>query len=293
MILIELDKAGAEWVIVAYLANDGNMLDVVQSGASPHTRTGSLMSRASEELVEHENKIIGQMTDPDIIRELRLEHCHELIEGDYYLPRTMSIRQAGKKSNHGLNYDMKYRRFALENELPETEAKELVELYHSAYPGIRQNYHKYVRDRLNKDRTLINCFGRKRKFLGAWGTDLFDAAYAFIPQSSVYDCIRQGMHKTYWDRSKEFRPIQLLDEVHDSFKFQYPTHSLSDLAPVVIKIALDYLNPTLVYSAHEFQIGTTAKIGFNMGNMHEIELSKDVGRTRLSIEQALDAAQTQ
>ena len=290
MILIELDKAGAEWVIVAYLSQDGNMLDVVQSGSSPHTKTGALMSRCSEDLVEKENKLIGQMTDPEIILEMRTKELPELFEGDYYLPRNMSIRQAGKKSNHGLNYDMKYKRFALENELPENDSKELVERYHSAYPGIRQTYHQYVRNRLNKDRTLTNCFGRKRKFYDAWGPELFDSAYAFLPQSTVYDTIRQGMYRTYWDRSRIFSPIQLLDEVHDSFKFQYPESRLSDLAPVLITVALDYMNPKLVYSSREFWIGTTAKIGYNMGNMYDVELSEDVEAVRRSIERAVDAA---
>ena len=290
MILIELDKAGAEWVIVAYLANDGNMLDVVNSDVSPHVKTGSLMTRCPEELVERENKIVGQMTDPDTIQELRLAELPEIFEGDYYLPRIMSIRQAGKKSNHGLNYDMKYKRFALENEMPESDSKELVELYHRAYPGIRLNFHQYVRDRLNKDRTLTNCFGRKRKFYDAWGTELFDQAYAFIPQSTTFDTIRMGMVKTYNDRSKIFRPVQLLDEVHDSFKFQYLEKRIDDLAPVLIKIALDYMNPKLVYSSREFYIGTTAKIGYNMGNMYEVKLSEDVEAVRESIKQAIHAA---
>ena len=44
-LLIELDKAGAEWVIVAYISGDGAMIQVVESGKSQigraHVRTPS------------------------------------------------------------------------------------------------------------------------------------------------------------------------------------------------------------------------------------------------------------
>src|SRR3990167_8315032 len=128
-IFCEFDLAGAEGVIIAYLTGDSNMLDVVNSGRSPHVVTGSLMSGLSEELVSAENKIIGNKTDEDEIRLLRQEHMPQIFQQAGFLPRTMSVRQAGKKSNHGLNYNMKYKRYALENEIDETEAKKAVDLY--------------------------------------------------------------------------------------------------------------------------------------------------------------------
>lgn len=277
MILIELDKAGAEWVIVAHLSGDENMLDVVRSGKSPHTRTGALISGAPEDLVEQENKVVGQHTDPLLIEELR-QTLPEVHQPGIWLPRSMSIRQAGKKSNHALNYDMRYKRFALENELPENESRELVELYHKAYPGIRHNYHKSVQNQLRRDRTLINCFGRKRRFLGAWGPELFDAAYSFLPQSTVWDIIRQGLIRTYNDDSTLFKAVEILLEVHDSFDFQFPIRpsTPAELAEIIPKIALDYLNPTCVYNSLEFKIGTTIKIGFRYGDMHELTLSNNM-----------------
>ena len=284
MILVELDKAGAEWVIVANLSGDENMLDVVRSGKSPHTRTGSLISGASEELVEKEDDLVGVNTDPLLIEELR-QSISELNTSNYFLPRSMSIRQAGKKSNHGLNYDMRYKRFALENEIQEKEAKTLVDLYHSAYPGIRV-WHKTIQNQLRKDRTLVNCFGRKRKFLGAWGPDLFNAAYSFLPQSTTWDILRQGLIKTYNDTSILFRPVEILTEVHDSFDFQYPTRP-DDLAQVVHKISTDYLNSLCVYGSRKFYINTTVKIGFSYGNMKPIKLSDDIDSISKEIQDTL------
>jgi uncharacterized LabA/DUF88 family protein len=277
MILIELDKAGAEWDVVAYLTGDGNMLAVVESNKSPHTVTGSLISGVPEDIVEKENKIVGNHTDPDTISDLR-EQLPELDIGQtefgWFLPRIFSIRQMGKKSNHGLNYDMKYRRFALENEMEEKESKTIVDLYKTkAYPGIPL-WHETIRQKLNKDRTLENCFGRKRKFLDAWGPELFDAAYSFIPQSTVFDTTRIGMVKIYQDESKLFKPVEILAQVHDSVVIQYPEDTAA-IAEVGRIIGTDYMNPLCQYNAREFHIRTTMKVGRDWGNMIECDWTAD------------------
>src|SRR5215475_10772879 len=107
MLFLNFDKAGAEWVVVAYLSGDERMLDIVKSGRSPHVATGALISGASEQLVQLEHEKVGEANDPYAIEEIRAS-IPELRLGSYFLPRTMSIRQAGKKSNHALNYGEGY-----------------------------------------------------------------------------------------------------------------------------------------------------------------------------------------
>ena len=288
MIIIELDKSGSEWIIVAHLSGDQNMLDVVSSGISPHVRTAELISGVSADLILRDDKAVGQNTNPDIVEEIRRDEVPELFtNADWWLPRSSSIRQAAKKCNHGLNYDMRYRRFALELEIQEIEARELVNRYHGdAYPGIRL-WHQTIQMQLRKDRTLTNCFNRKRKFLGAWGPDLFDAAYSFIPQGTTYDLVRLGIKGTYWNETKLFKPVQLLTEVHDSLVFQYPEDRPWDLAQVVGKIGLEYMSPTCQYNSRRFVIPTTMKMGFDLGNMVEVDLLPNARKTEKSIKQAI------
>ncbi len=288
MIIIELDKSGSEWIIVAHLSGDQNMLDVVSSGISPHVRTAELISGVSADLILRDDKAVGQNTNPDIVEEIRRDEVPELFSNaDWWLPRSSSIRQAAKKCNHGLNYDMRYRRFALELEIQEIEARELVDRYHGdAYPGIRL-WHQTIQTQLRKDRTLTNCFNRKRKFLGAWGPDLFDAAYSFIPQGTTYDLVRLGIKGTYWNTTKLFEPVQLLTEVHDSLVFQYPEDRPEDLAKVVRKIGLEYMSPICVYNSRKFVIPTTMKIGFDLGNMTEVDLSSNLDKIEKSIKKAI------
>lgn len=284
-LLVELDKSGCEWVIVAYLANDGAMIKIVESGISPHVATGVLMSYSNKEFVEAENKAVGLATDPIKVSELRADL---VVEEGWWLPRSLSIRQAAKKGNHGLNYDQRYRGFALINEIQESEASDIYNRYHAAYPGIHQ-WHEKVQEQLRKNRMLTNCFGRQRRFMDGWGPQLFDAAYSFIPQSTTFDITREGM--IGWQNDSTMMNIELLTQTHDSLTFQFNNIQCGkDLAPNAVKLGLDYMNPTLTYSGKQFKVGTTMKIGTNWGGsgMHNCLLSEDIDATALAVDEVLE-----
>lgn len=268
--LIEFDLAGAEWVIVAYVSGDKNMINVVESGKSPHVATGTLISRVSEELILKEHELLGAATDPTFIRRMREEHIPEIYDGDVFLPRSMTIRQAGKKSNHGLNYDMRYRRFALENEMPETDAKPIVELYRTqAYPGLL-DYHAEVQRALkSKDRTLVNLVGRKVRLLDQPGPDLWDKAYSFIPQSTVFDVCRQAFVRAYHDDRPHMRCARFKGNVHDSVLYGYP-NSVSDDQVISFCVTIkEYMAIELVAKGRQFRLGVDVKAGQNWGEMNK------------------------
>jgi DNA polymerase I-like protein with 3'-5' exonuclease and polymerase domains len=283
--LIEFDLTGAEWVICAYLSGDKNMLSTVEEGRDPHIATGSLISGASETFVEAEHQLVGSQTDPDIIRSYRSKLD---VPRGVFLPRSMSIRQAGKKSNHGLNYGMGHRRFALENEMLETEAKPIVEAYSTvAYPGI-QEYWKSVRDELRADRTLTNCFGRKVRLLGEWGQELWRDAYAFKPQSTVFDVCRTGMVAAYEDQSAAFKPAQLAAQIHDSVLYDYMSDNLDGLAEFCWKMKCVHMRPLLRIKdpkgqEREFQLGVDVKIGRNWGSMRSVKSPEDLRSVALTL----------
>ena len=287
---IEFDKAGAEWVVVAYLSGDERMLRIVEDGLSPHTETAHLISRVPRELIEKEDKAIGHHTDPAVLEKIRTEKFPDLLDNSsWWVPRSMSLRQAGKKSNHGLNYNMKYKRFALENEMQETEAKQLVEKYHKeAYPGIKNKWHEQTKRQLSENRTLTNCFGRKRTFRESWGDELFDAAYSFVPQSTIFDITRVGMVSLYNSEDPLMDEVELLAQVHDSILVQLPFRSAEKVARISQIIGNEYLSPELKYGGRIFHIRTTMKIGIDWGGQSMIELSihEDIDRLSLELEKA-------
>ncbi len=271
--LVEFDLAGAEWVIVAYISGDKNMISVVESGKSPHVATGTLISRVSEELILKEHDLLGAATDPDIIRKVREEQLPEIFDGDPFLPRTMTIRQAGKKSNHGLNYDMRYRRFALENEMPETDAKPIVELYRNqAYPGLL-DYHEEVRNEIKlKDRTLENLLGRRVRLLDQPGPDLWDKAYSFKPQSTVFDVCRIAFVRAYHDNSIVMRPARFKGNVHDSIFYSYPNSASHDQFLAFCMKIREYMTIKLEAKGRQFSLGVDVKAGPNWGAMEKVKL---------------------
>lgn len=276
--LLNFDKAGAEWVIVAYMSGDERMLDVVRSGKSPHLVTGALITNAPEELILKEHKIIGARTDPVEIERLRREHLPEFFETPMLIqPRIFSIRQMAKKSNHGLNYYMKARRFSEETEMEERDCKKIIDLYTKrAYPGIPLWWEAVKKELRDNNRVLFNCFGRKRRFLEQWGDDLFKQAYAHMAQSTNVDAINGGMNEAYADDwLMDF--MDILAQVHDSLLFQSLTSDWKRMAEGCLRIDR-YISPEMEYSGRKFKLQTELKIGPSWGTMEEVKLTRDIDK---------------
>jgi hypothetical protein len=274
--LLEFDLSGAEWVVVAYLSGDPNMLRVVEGGLQPHVETGKLISRAPEELILQEHSLLGSTTDPDEILQVRRTNIPDLLDGDYFLPRTMTIRQAGKKGNHSLNYDSRYRGFALTNEMPEPDAKVIVNAYRNdAYPGL-VTWHESIRQELrDNNRTLTNLLGNKVRLLDQSGPDLWKAAYSYKPQSTVGDIVRRAMVLMYEDNDSVGRLAKPKANVHDSILVNYPVDPLDRLLEFVNR-TVGYMSPELHCNGRTFKLGVDVKMGHNWGTMEKFDAHRHV-----------------
>ena len=276
--LAELDKVQAEWVATAYISGDPRMIAVVESGKDPHASTAELLTRIPIEVIMAEHKILKHDSNPDIILQKRKALAEEFpeIKAGYeratFLPRVMSVRQCGKKSNHGFNYGLGPSKFALQNEIEDSEAKLMYQGYHRAYPGIRFYYNK-VEQQLNKNRILTNPYGRKIRLLGMYGDDLFKQGYSFNPQSTVGDMTNDGMWKTYWDDS--LPEVQLKAQTHDSITVQLPfSAGVKRNFEILQRIKL-HLEPELEWEGRKFKIATDIKIGLDWGGgMKELSFEK-------------------
>jgi len=277
-LIIEVDLAQAEWVVTAYYSRDANMLKVIEEGLDPHAHTGHLISGAPHDFIQMEDKLVGHSTDPTVIAEARKKlpthwQGKKIIGSGWFFPRTYSIRQAGKKSNHGLNYNMKHKRFALENEMEERDAGIIVTGYHAAYTGLARMY-SIVEEQLKENRTLTNCFGQMRRFLNRWDQTLLDAAYAFIPQSTVARVTLIGLQRIY-DDVKSLQRVEPLLQVHDSIVNQAWPRSWHELAGMILLITA-YLNIPLEYHGVEFTLRRDIKIGPSYGELREVDLDGDL-----------------
>jgi len=273
-VLLNYDLSGAEWWVTAFLCRDPAMLDLARQNPrpSPHPITGSRMTNLSPETVVKEDKVIGKQNDPLVISALRKEQCPEVLTS-LILPRTMSIRQAAKKANHGLNYREGYKTFALKNEMDEREARTIVTLYRErSYRGLLTWYDS-IDAKIRKDRIMTNCFGRKIYFMGQLNDDTFRAATAAVPQSTVSDITERAMALYMDDDDESFEPAFMLAQVHDSLLFEYLDLDFDRMARFTLRM-VEHLSPTLDYG-EPFKLDIEAKGGFDWGHLHEFKLSPD------------------
>ena len=186
-----------------------------------------------------------------------------------------SERYWGKKSGHGMNYDESYKKFALVNELPESEAKVILEGLHAGYPEIRGGYHAMIQQMLRTNRTVTNLFGRTRLFLGpvfesypnvskAACVETFRSAYAHFAQSTCADKVNeQGVEHIYYNQ-QWYKPVELLAQVHDSVVFQIPLSvPWIEHANILLRIKKSLETP-LIWHDREIPTPVDLAIGFNM-----------------------------
>lgn len=268
--LWEIDKRQAEWIVVAYLSGDANMISVIESGDDPHIHTAHLMYGIPKDVIAVDAKLLGGLMDRDEVRKRRQDN-EKTMAYVSTLPAAMSARQIGKKSNHGLNYDEGFNTFALQNEIEIAESKRIVALYHKIYPGIG-HWYEATRNQLSKDRTLTNTFGRKIRFLDAWGDTMFKSAYSAIPQSSVGDCTNIGMRDIYDSDLTSLTGgtnLDILAQVHDSVLMQVPLSILSDDHFIsVVKRCYGFMESEMEYNGRRFKIPTDSKVGMNWAGFH-------------------------
>jgi uracil-DNA glycosylase family 4 len=237
--LYNIDLSQAENRIVAYCAPEQNMISAFERGIDIHRQTASLIfNKKPEEISDDEGS--------------------SSIGGGLF-----SERFWGKKSNHSLNYDLGYRAFALICEIQDSEAKYIVDRYHSVYPGVRQ-YHAWIRAQLSKNRTLTNCLGRKRLFTDRWGDTLFKEAYAFIPQSTVADIINaKGL--AYVMNNPIFKGVEILNQVHDSLVVQISYLDVSvQRHAECLKLMVNSLQTPISYRGLTFSIPADVNVGLDL-----------------------------
>lgn len=265
------DLSQIENRIVAYVGNILPMIEAFEKGIDLHRLTAALIFNKKLE---------------DVLTE---DGTCSLGDG------RQSERFYGKKGNHSLNYDFGYKAFALNYEITETQSKWIVEKYHSAYPGVRHNYHAMIQEQLKKDRTLTNLFGRKRVFMGpivpsypnvtkGMCSKTFKAAYAHIPQSTTADKINaQGVEYIYYNQ-KLFPSVELLTQIHDSVVFQIPLSvPLIEHARMLLLIKRSLETP-LVWRDRKFTVPADLSIGFNMCKESMLELkSKEIPASRSAL----------
>lgn len=252
----EIDLSQAENRIVAYVAPEPKLIEAFETGIDIHSRTASYI------FGKHENEISKEDGS-----------APQFGNGEH------SERFWGKKANHAFNYGQSANAFSEQMLISRGEAKQIYNAYHNAYPGIYK-YHNLVKQQLQKDRTLTNLFGRKYTFLDRWDYQLFLAAYAFIPQSTIADIInRWGLLPIY----EKYSDVVLLNQIHDSVVFQIPKNiGYERHAELILEISSNLSQP-LKWNGREFRIPCDVKIcKTNFMEGTELKIKEDLCKKELA-----------
>lgn len=249
-ILCKQDLSQAENRIVAYIAPEPSMIEAFENDVDIHAKTGALISGLDVE---------------EVLRQHREDITCPLGNGQ------QTWRYWGKKGNHGVDYGEGFKTFALKNELTEPESKFVLNRIHTVYPGIRK-YHQWVTEKLRRDKTLKNCFGRSRAFTGELNDDTYRKGFNFIPQSTVgYKINRHGVLYIY-ENYERFVGLELLNQVHDDIWFQFPLSlGTKVLAETFMELHRSLSQP-LSWRGREFSIPTDVSFGFNLKDMKEVKM---------------------
>lgn len=224
----QIDQAGAEALIVAYLCRAGRYRQLFLFGIKPHTYVAMRIFK------EHWAKLLG-LRD---IEEYLNAPIPKLSSLPYWKDLAKLIKNdddkyyVGKKTAHSSSYGVKGPTFQL-SVLLDTEGKLIIPIQdckiflniflHELFPEISE-WQFDIQQELNNGRVLKNLFGDSRRFTGPWGEDLFRKAYAFKPQSTVgvldsrailavQDELDEGMHREYG--------LDILNNNHDSMLVQF------------------------------------------------------------------------
>lgn len=250
-LMINFDLSQADWRIVAYLAQDYNMIEALESKLDIHSRTASMIFNKPENEISSEDGSAPQFGNGE-----------------------QSERFWGKKANHSANYNISPNEFALQMQIPLHQAKTIIGKYLSGYPGIETTFWESIKNQLSRKesyRTITNLFNRSYIFLDRWGPDLFKAAYAYIPQSTVADIINRWGILHIYERQDLFPEFELLAQVHDSLLYQVPIKDNFKKLAGQLKLIKARLETPLEYRAKRFSIPADFEIGFNWGEMSEIK----------------------
>jgi uracil-DNA glycosylase family 4 len=250
-IFCECDLAKAEAHVVAYLAQDTNMIESFISGIDVHSFNASMIFHVPIEKVIEEHKANKE-------------------------DQKSTMRYMGKKVVHASNYSMGPQTFSdnLAKEeifMGQAECKKLLQNYTDRFPGLKR-WHKSIEEEVQATRTLYNLFGRPKKFLGEMNPALFRNAYSYKPQSTVAELLNRGMIKMVNDvrLGKEGFDVRMLTTVHDSVLFQFHKSQIPNLLNILL-IVKDHMTHTFTYKGKSFTIGLDAKIGTQWaGNTAEI-----------------------
>jgi len=238
--LVEADLEQAELRAVAYYANDQHLIKLLE-----------------DKNIDIHSWMASKILDREVTK------------------ANVAERQLGKRVVRAGNYLISARdlvrtcRIELGIDMKETQARNLLKMYFTAFPAIKR-WHKQIERQLQQNNNVLTtALGRERKFFERWGIELFRKATAFLPQSTIADLLNTIMLEwfdTYndWTRvsgdeyiyTGKLQGSELLMQLYDAFYTQCPK---DNIGPHIITLK-EVFNHPITINRHTVTIPVGIKV---------------------------------
>jgi DNA polymerase I-like protein with 3'-5' exonuclease and polymerase domains len=254
-LIVMVDLSQAESWIVAYLANEVKMKEALALG------------------------IIHEQTAANALFFCPIEEVSK------------TMRYLGKRSNHALSYRMSGKRLTqVVNK--DSDQPPFITITNQQGNEYHDNWHRYydlkewwysIEKQLDRDRTLITPYGRRRTFYGNLQNpyerhEVHKQATAHVPQSTIADHftgklhpelgIKGGLKEVY---RQVIQPssgnIELCNMSHDSLAMYVPKNLVSEITEQTKQL----IARPIVVNGELFTIPVDAEIGERYGSLEKVK----------------------
>jgi uracil-DNA glycosylase family 4 len=243
---VECDLSGAEARVDAVLARDFEILSLFDDGLGIHRHTGSWVYGCSPNQIKKGQLVLNE---------------HEVAEDRYHIAKTV---------RHAAERNVKEDRLSIMLGQEVIRCAKILKIIHDKQPNIREVYHREIRERIQKTRTLVCPNGRRREFYGRIDDHTFNEGISFIPQAVVSDQLKFSFIRTYSETPWAFP----LAEAHDGHLAEVPIGRESEFYSIFkrnVEIGIDFRKGSLERD-YELVIPCEGETGLNWRDMKEIQL---------------------
>lgn len=265
-LLVQADQAGAEALIVAYLAKHGNYRKLFLNNLKPHSYVAMQIFKYN--WLKEGHTIVGAACACDIDALKFLPGFNEFYK-EIKFSKDGKRYYLGKKTAHAYSYGQGSRTFR-KNVLKESEgqialsakeAKLFLTTFESVFPEIKEWQIETI-ERVRKDKEIRNLFGFPRKLYTPLDKSNERQFLAYVPQSTVGVLTNLAIAEIYRFCKKEKLNWDILNNKHDSVLMQAPENEAVDCGKEISKIMSKEL---ITPRGEKFRMKVEVGIGKNWG----------------------------
>lgn len=276
-VFVQVDQAGAEALIVAWISKPGRLRELFRVGIKPHTFVALHLFQDVWRKTFSSSDVSRLVTlDPAALKvDSAWKPLEKVIKDSDNNPPQTRYYYLAKQTCHSANYDIKGPTFIMgildksdgQIALPLKEGTRFLEVYRELFPEVPAR-NLLVRDTVARQKILYNRFGFPRTFTRPLQTDHdFKTCYAFDPQSTVGTITNLAATEIQAALdSHTYEGFSLLQNNHDSLLAQ----CVPELATSTGSILQRHLNRRMLNDdGEEFFMRSEVQIGVNWRDVKE------------------------